>query len=134
SQSSARRSSREAAVYALLDFGFRAIVAPSFGDIFASNAVNNGVLPAVVGAGLVADLISDLDDQAELAEVDLSTSRLTVCGREIPFDLDPVWREKLINGWDDIDLTHQHAEAIRTYRAKRAEAHPWIFAAAPGAK
>ncbi|MEM9045611.1 MAG: 3-isopropylmalate dehydratase small subunit, partial [Pseudomonadota bacterium] len=77
-------SSREAAVYALLDFGFRAIIAPSFGDIFASNAVNNGVLPAVVDAGLVADLISDLDDQAELAEVDLATSRLTVCGREIP--------------------------------------------------
>jgi 3-isopropylmalate/(R)-2-methylmalate dehydratase small subunit len=105
-------SSREAAVYALVDFGIRAVIAPSFGDIFAANAVNNGLLPRgclrgrhrgsarprhLGGTAVTVDL-EDLDPARSARRPDL------------PFALDPVWRTKLINGWDDIDLTAQHAE------------------------
>ncbi len=108
-------SSREAAVYALVDAGFVAVVAPSFGDIFASNAVNNGLLPARLSADQIADL-----GAGETAQVDLATKTLTVGAVSARYDLDDTWREKLINGWDDIDLTLQHRERIAQYRANRA--------------
>ena len=108
-------SSREAAVYALVDAGFVAVVAPSFGDIFASNAVNNGLLPARLSADQIADL-----GAGEMAQIDLGAKTLTVGAVSAQFDLDDTWREKLINGWDDIDLTLQHRERIAQYRASRA--------------
>ena len=108
-------SSREAAVYALVDAGFVAVVAPSFGDIFASNAVNNGLLPARLSADQIADL-----GAGEMAQFDLAAKTLTVGAVSAQFDLDDTWREKLINGWDDIDLTLQRRERIAQYRANRA--------------
>jgi 3-isopropylmalate/(R)-2-methylmalate dehydratase small subunit len=118
-------SSREAAVYALADFGIRAIFAPSFGDIFASNAVNNGLLPARLEESEIEELIAALQEGSGAAEVDLAAGTARICGIDLSFDLDPVWREKLVKGWDDIDLTERHAQAIRDFKAERLTAHPW---------
>lgn len=118
-------SSREAAVYALVDFGFRAVVAPSFGDIFSANAVNNGLLPAQAEPALVDQLIAALGTGTGPARIDLTQGTLSVAGIDIPLTLDPVWRQKLINGWDDIDLTAHHAGAIAAYRAARLQDAPW---------
>lgn len=114
-------SSREAAVYALVDAGFRVVIAPSFGDIFAGNAVNNGLLPARADtAGLM--------DRAPLAlTVDLEGRRITGAGVDLAFDIDPVWQTKLINGWDDIDLTAAHGAAIAAFAAARRAAAPWVW-------
>lgn len=115
-------SSREAAVYALVDAGFRAVIAPGFGDIFAANAVNNGLLPAVADTGaLMAALPARL-------VIDLEAGTITPEGSAaVTFDLDPVWRTKLINGWDDIDLTASHADDIATFAARRREQAPWVW-------
>lgn len=110
-------SSREAAVYALVDAGFRAVIAPSFGDIFAGNAVNNGLLPA----RLAEAEIDTLAAQDGPVEIDLATSTLRRGRVRQRFDLDDMWRTKLMKGWDDIDLTLQQAETIAAYRAARAE-------------
>ncbi|HDZ82886.1 MAG TPA: 3-isopropylmalate dehydratase small subunit [Roseobacter sp.] len=120
-------SSREAAVYALVDFGIKAVLAPSFGDIFRSNAVNNGLLPAQLPEADIEDLIAAIGDDDVGATVDLSTSTVRIAGQELSFDLDPVWRKKLVNGWDDIDLTSQHNDGIQAFRAARFAAHPWAL-------
>ncbi|WP_299392655.1 3-isopropylmalate dehydratase small subunit [Pelagibius sp.] len=119
-------SSREAAVYALVDFGFRVVVAPSFGDIFASNAVNNGLLPARVET--VDEMLHALGAETLPAKADLEAQSVTVGGITRSFEIDPAWREKLINGWDDIDLTMARRQQIAAFRAKHSEAAPWVFA------
>lgn len=122
-------SSREAAVYALVDFGIRAVIAPSFGDIFASNSVNNGLLPALVSEKDAARLITVIGDtQAELS-LHIETRKISVGDQTIPFTLSEAWAQKLINGWDDIDLTEHHRPAISAYRARRTETLPWVFPA-----
>jgi len=118
-------SSREAAVYALVDFGIRAVIAPSFGDIFASNAVNNGLLPARVSEDDADALIAHLAQDTAPARVDLQTGVITVGNDSVHFALDEVWREKLINGRDDIDLTRQHEAAIAAFRAARRAQKSW---------
>lgn len=125
-------SSREAAVYALADFGIRAVIAPSFGDIFASNAVNNGLLPAQVDADVVDALIAEVPEIGTPARINLADGTARIGDRSITFEIDPIWREKLINGWDDIDLTHRHADAIATDRANRARRSPWAFPSGEG--
>ena len=122
-------SSREAAVYALADFGIRAVIAPTFGDIFASNAVNNGILPARVDAETADALIANLGDGTAEAIIDMDAGIAIVGGRSLAFDLDPIWRDKLINGLDDIDLTRAHADEIAAYRARVAAEQPWRFPA-----
>ncbi|MDP3546721.1 MAG: 3-isopropylmalate dehydratase small subunit [Phreatobacter sp.] len=115
-------SSREAAVYALADFGFRVVISPSFGDIFASNCVKNGVLPATV---------SEADAEALLASaplpvtVDLAAQTIACGNLVVPFAIDPVWRTQLLNGWDDIDLTLAEGEAIAAFTARDGAARPW---------
>ena len=122
-------SSREAAVYALWDYGIRCVIAPSFGDIFASNAVKNGLLPARVSeedaARLQAWLESANDTQLQ---VDLESCTIAAGGQTIPFSIDPVRRTQLLNGWDDIDLTRERAADIARFRAARAQAEPWAMA------
>jgi len=120
-------SSREAAVYALVDYGIRAVFAPSFGDIFAGNAVNNGLLTAQIDDDVAALLFAKMADAETDARVDLAIGRATISGHDIGFDLDPVRRQKLINGWDDIDLTAQYADQIRTFRGARLATHPWAM-------
>lgn len=117
-------SSREAAVYALVDGGFRAVVAPSFGDIFSSNSVNNGLLPARVSEADAEALLAAAPGQAV---VDLDAKVVRLGGLTVPFELDPVWRLKLINGWDDIDLTRSHAGEIGAFARARRAARPWVW-------
>lgn len=120
-------SSREAAVYALVDYGIKAIFAPSFGDIFAGNAVNNGLLAARIDEDMAETLIAALGAGSGEAQVDLGTGCATIAGHDFAFTLDPVRRQKLMNGWDDIDLTAQHLDEIKAFRAARFAAHPWAM-------
>ncbi|MFN3171824.1 MAG: 3-isopropylmalate dehydratase small subunit [Hyphomicrobiales bacterium] len=120
-------SSREAAVYALVDFGIKAVIAPSFGDIFAGNAVNNGLLPARVTDADYAALSKALGSDAGSLTIDLETCQLTLGELTLPFALDPVWRTKLIKGWDDIDMTAKHADAIAAFTQKDRATRPWAY-------
>lgn len=117
-------SSREAAVYALADAGFRVVVSPSFGDIFAGNAVNNGLLPARIAEADADVLLAVLP--GDLA-IDLEACTITAGNAVIGFEIDPVWRTKLINGWDDIDLTRAHEREIRDFIAARHATRPWVW-------
>ncbi len=116
-------SSREAAVYALADFGIRVVIAPSFGDIFAANAVNNGLVPAQVSEAEAETLLAAA--QGGEATIDLEAGTIALGNHIIPFQIDPVWRMKLLNGWDDLDLTLSHQPAIRSWRAENDAARPW---------
>lgn len=118
-------SSREAAVYALADFGIRCIVAPSFGDIFASNAVNNGLVPAKVSDADAEALLGALGGGARELTVDLEQQTITVGKLALPFEIDSVWRMKLLNGWDDIDLTLSQAGRIAAFAAADRSKRPW---------
>jgi 3-isopropylmalate/(R)-2-methylmalate dehydratase small subunit len=122
-------SSREAAVYALIDFGIRCVIAPSFGDIFAANAVNNGLLPAVVGEADAVRLLAALETYPTI-RIDLQDATITVGNEVVTFRIDPVWRMKLINGWDDLDLTASYGAEIAAFQARDAELRPWVAIAA----
>jgi len=119
-------SSREAAVYVLADAGYRCVLAPSFGDIFASNCVQNGLLPARISAN---DAQALLDDPHVLAGapiiVDLVAQQIRVGKRAFAFDVRPDWRQRLLNGWDAVDLTRSYAPQIEDYLARDAKARPW---------
>ena len=119
-------SSREAAVYALVDAGIRAVIAPSFADIFAGNAVNNGLLPAALPDAEA--LMDELGANAAEARIDLETATLTIAGQSHEFRLPDVWRHKLTNGWDDIDLTRAHLDEIAAFRDARHANAPWVWA------
>ncbi|WP_257170403.1 3-isopropylmalate dehydratase small subunit [Bradyrhizobium sp. SRS-191] len=119
-------SSREAAVYALVDFGFRCVIAPSFGDIFASNAVNNGLLPAQVSETDAEEILTLLQTTASHITVDLRDSLIRLGNRTFTFAVDPIWRTKLLNGWDDLDLTASLAGDISRFEQQDAGARPWV--------
>jgi 3-isopropylmalate/(R)-2-methylmalate dehydratase small subunit len=119
-------SSREAAVYALVDAGVRAVFAPSFGDIFASNAINNGLLPARIDLAIYETLVSQLAEGTCEAKVDLENKTATIGRETFAFALDETWRTKLMNGWDDIDLTQQHAGEIARFKKKYTQFAPWV--------
>lgn len=118
-------SSREAAVYALLDYGIRCVIAPSFGDIFAGNAVNNGLLPARVSEPEAEWLIAALEGGLLELEVDLDRRTIQAGAVETSFEIDPVWRTKLLNGWDDLDLTASYADEIAAWSRADAHRRPW---------
>ena len=121
-------SSREAAVYALYDEGIRCVIAASFGDIFAQNSVKNGLLPATVSAADVAELTDMLKRNPEFAvTVDLETQTIACGNHSFGFSIAPSWREQLLNGWDEIDLTRSHQAKIDAFRQQRREAAPWVF-------
>lgn len=117
-------SSREAAVYALVDAGFRAVLAPSFGDIFAGNAVNNGLLPAQVSEETLAAL---MEMNISSVQIDLESKTIAVDNQTIDFALDATRQTKLINGWDDIDLTLAESDKISAYRSARATESRWLW-------
>lgn len=121
-------SSREAAVYALWDFGIRCVIASSFGDIFASNAVKNGMLPAQVSEADAEALLSDLSSGTHhKLSIDLEMQTIKCGARQVPFLIDPVRRLQLLNGWDDLDLTLRHTKDIGRYRTKRLAVSPWAW-------
>jgi 3-isopropylmalate/(R)-2-methylmalate dehydratase small subunit len=112
-------SSREHAPWALEDYGFRAVVAPSFADIFYSNCTKIGLLPVA----LPEDEVRSMMDAGE-AEVDLEAQVVRFDGREVPFDIDQGIKHRLLNGLDDIAMTLQEEEAISSYESERERAGP----------
>jgi 3-isopropylmalate/(R)-2-methylmalate dehydratase small subunit len=119
-------SSREGAVYALADFGVRCVAAPSFGDIFASNAVKNGLLPARVSeADVEALLTSQVVAGGGRVHIDLSAQTIIAGNLVVSFAIDPVWKTQLLNGWDDVDLTRAEQARIDRFRAEDASTRPW---------
>src|SRR5215472_1408192 len=123
-------SSREAAVYALWDYGIRCVIAPSFGDIFAGNAVQNGLLTAMVGDDEAAALIRLLrQDPERPLIVDLDQQTINCGERTFGFVIDPVRRTRLLNGWDDIALTGSYRDAIAAYKAADRKRRPWAVPA-----
>lgn len=123
-------SSREHAVWALLDQGFRAVIASSFAEIFFNNCFKNGVLPIVLDADIVDRLFQEVAATPGYAlTVNLPEQRITTPGKEsIDFEVDPFRKDCLIHGLDDIGLTLQQADAIRDYEEKRRREAPWLFA------
>lgn len=120
-------SSREAAVYALYDHGFRCVIAPSFGDIFAQNAVKNGLLTAVATEAEIAELAAAISaDPAQTIDVDLDRQTISSGTWNCTFMIDPISRNQLLNGWDDVDLTDSYREQITAFRAKDKAARPWV--------
>jgi 3-isopropylmalate/(R)-2-methylmalate dehydratase small subunit len=118
-------SSRESAVYALADYGIRCVIAPSFGDIFAANAVNNGLVPAKVSEAEAEELIAALDHGVADVAVDLETQSIRAGNHVVAFAIDPVWRLKLLNGWDDLGLTASYGREIASFTAADAAKRPW---------
>ena len=122
-------SSREHAAWALLEFGFRALIAPSFGDIFYSNCFKNGVLPVVLNASIVSRLFTAVAaTPGYRLRVDLQKQTVTMpSGEELAFDVDLGSKSRLLNGLDDIALTLKSAAQIRDYEARRRKLEPWLF-------
>lgn len=122
-------SSREHAVWALDDFGFRAVIAPSFADIFYNNSFKNGLLPIVLDADVVDDLFARVSANHGLEiSIDLAAQTVNCDGEDIAtFEIDAFRKHCMLNGLDDIALTLQHAEAIQAYEEKRKQTAPWLF-------
>ena len=121
-------SSREHAPWALLDFGIRCIIAPSFADIFYNNCFKNGILPIVLPQEDVDKLLEDAERGANaVVTVDLEKQEITgPDGGKIAFDIDPFRRHCLLNGLDDIGLTLQKESAITAFEGKRQAQQPWL--------
>jgi 3-isopropylmalate/(R)-2-methylmalate dehydratase small subunit len=121
-------SSREAAVYALYDYGVRCVIAPSFGDIFAGNAVQSGLLTAIVTNEEAAEMMAALQQTPELpVTVDLEQQTIVCGNRTYDFTIDPVRRRRLLNGWDDIALTESYRERISTFKERDRDERPWAI-------
>lgn len=120
-------SSREHAVWALRDFGFRAVVAPGFASIFADNARANGLLLVALPAGDV-DALFDWARARVLPEVtiDLPAQWVVAGDRRYPFDVDARSKQSLLEGWDEIERTLQRRDAIAAFEARRLAEHPWL--------
>jgi 3-isopropylmalate/(R)-2-methylmalate dehydratase small subunit len=119
-------SSREAAVYALYDYGIRCVIAPSFGDIFSGNAIQNGLLLATVTDEEAAEIMATLSATPELPlTVDLEQQTILCGNRSYIFSIDPVRRMRLLNGWDDIALTDSFRGQILAFKADDRARRPW---------
>jgi 3-isopropylmalate/(R)-2-methylmalate dehydratase small subunit len=121
-------SSRESAVYALYDYGIRCVIAPSYGDIFSGNAVQNGLLTAIVPDGEAAEIMAQLVATPELpVTVDLEQQTILCGNRSYAFSIDPVRRMRLLNGWDDIALTEAFRDKISAFKADDRMRRPWAL-------
>lgn len=122
-------SSREHAPWALEDYGFRALIGPSFADIFFNNSFKNGLLPIVQPAVVVDALFAECEaTQGFRLVIDLAAQTITRPGGEVlGFEVDAFRKECLLNGWDDIGLTLRHADEIHAFEAKRRSEHPYFF-------
>jgi 3-isopropylmalate/(R)-2-methylmalate dehydratase small subunit len=121
-------SSREHAPWALEDYGFKVIIAPSFADIFFNNSFKNGLLPIILDAKTVDGLFAKANGPDALKiEVDLASQTLSVGNETISFDVDPFRKHCLLEGLDDIGLTLQHVDDIKTYEEKAKQNTPWLF-------
>jgi len=122
-------SSREHAPWALLDFGLRSIIAPSFADIFFNNCFKNGLLPIVLSAASVDLLFHEvLAEPGYRLTIDLPAQTVTTpSGKAHAFEVDAFRKQCLVNGLDEIGLTLQHVDEIKAFEAKRRAEQPWLF-------
>ena len=125
-------SSREHAVWALLEYGFHVVIAPGFADIFYTNALKNGLLPAV----LPSEKIDELFARASASEgfsltVDLDAQCVRDGDEVWSFEIESACKRRLLEGLDDIGLTLRHAERIRDFEYRRASRAPWLFPTSP---
>ncbi|MEZ5477603.1 MAG: 3-isopropylmalate dehydratase small subunit [Thiolinea sp.] len=122
-------SSREHAVWALTDYGVRAVIAPSFADIFFNNSFKNGLLPITLAADVVEQLFRETEaNEGYQLTIDLEAQQVrTPSGDSFAFEIDEFRRFCLLNGLDDIGLTLEHADDIRAYEQQRQQAAPWLF-------
>ena len=122
-------SSREHAPWALEDFGFRVIIAPSYADIFFNNCFKNGILPITLDAAIIDSLFKEVaSNEGYKLKVDLESQTITrPSGETISFEVEEFRKYCLINGLDDIGLTLQHVEDIKAYEQQRAQEAPWLF-------
>ena len=122
-------SSRGHAPWALMDFGFKAIIAPSFADIFYNNCFKNGLLPIVLSEDNVEALFRAVEGKEGFRiTIDLEQQQvIPENGEPLPFEIDEFRKHCLLNGLDEIGLTLNEADTIRAYEARRAEREPWIF-------
>jgi 3-isopropylmalate/(R)-2-methylmalate dehydratase small subunit len=121
-------SSREGAVYALMDYGIHAVIAASFGDIHYANEIQNGMLPVTVPAEVCRDLHAQLQAKpgARLT-IDLeSQTVIDTTGWVHPFQIDPVYRERLLKGLDEVGLVLAHLSEIEAFEGRHHGAHPWL--------
>jgi len=125
-------SSREHAPWALGDYGFRAIIAPSYADIFYNNSFKNGLLPIVLGRDAVDQLFTECAARPGYRlTVDLAAQSVTTPGGTVfQFDIDAFRKHCLLNGLDDIGLTLQHVQDIKAYEERRRREAPWLFGGA----
>ncbi|WP_028454597.1 3-isopropylmalate dehydratase small subunit [Chitinilyticum litopenaei] len=123
-------SSREHAPWAIEDFGFRALIAPSFADIFFNNCFKNGLLPIVQPAEVVDQLFRETQEaEGYRLHIDLAAQTITTpSGQVFSFDITEHRKACLLNGWDEIGLTLRHADEIRAFEDKRKQEQPWLFA------
>jgi 3-isopropylmalate/(R)-2-methylmalate dehydratase small subunit len=123
-------SSREHAPWALEDYGFHVIIAPSFADIFFNNCFKNGLLPIRLDASIVDNLFKAVaSSEGYKLKVDLEQQLITTPdGNEINFEVDAHRKHCLLNGLDDIGLTLQHVDEIKSFEAKHRTAQPWLYA------
>lgn len=123
-------SSREHAPWALLDFGFRALLGESFADIFYNNCFKNGILPIVLPVAEIEALFALVEaNPGYRLVVDLEQQQVRrPDGKLLPFAVDAFRRECLLNGWDDIGLTLRHADLIKAFEDQRRIEQPWLFA------
>lgn len=120
-------SSREHAPWAIMDFGFRCVIAPSFADIFYNNCFKNGILPIKLPQEQV-DLLMDDAERGANAVVDIDLENQTIKGPDggtINFEIDPFRKDCLLNGLDDVGLTLEKAEKISSFEAARSQSQPW---------
>jgi 3-isopropylmalate/(R)-2-methylmalate dehydratase small subunit len=121
-------SSREAAVYALYDYGIRCVIAPSYGDIFSGNAIQNRLLTAIVTDDEAAEIMAALQRTPQLPiTVDLEEQTILCGNRTYKFSIDPVSRMRLLNGWDDLALTENYRDRISAFKASDRKARPWAI-------
>ena len=122
-------SSREHAPWALDDYGFRAVIAPSFADIFFNNCYKNGLLPIVLDEAVVDQLFQETEAEEGYAlDIDLAAQTVTTPGgQSFAFDITEHRKHCLLNGLDEIGLTLQHADEIKAFEDKRKQAQPWLF-------
>ena len=128
-------SSREHAVWALMEYGFRAVIAPSFADIFLSNCYKNGLLPIVLEEKIVDELF-ELCSGAKAASISINLPEEVIelpDGRKIGFRVDPTRKNSLVKGLDDIGLTLAHKEDIEDFEANHRKKMPWLFGRLQGA-
>jgi len=122
-------SSREHAPWALLDYGFRALIAPSYADIFYNNCCKNSLLPVELDAGAVAQLFREVAEQPGYRlKVDLPAQTVTTPTKHVfNFDIDPLQKHRLLSGLDEIALTLQNADKIRMFEERHRVRQPWLF-------